>query len=118
MLKAILKTHQAMRDLSSTVCDTLLIKASATKQATCKNRRRPTERKVRQEGQGHTRERPFVWAYLGLIKSLQQRCNTVGTGTAQGPSTYWARLESLLLNQIYDEVRFCRLDMTYEADVI
>ena len=31
MLKAILKTHQTMRDLSSTVWDTLLIKASSLK---------------------------------------------------------------------------------------
>ena len=43
MLKAILKTHQTMRDLSSTVWDTLLIKAS--RRTTCRSRRRPTQRK-------------------------------------------------------------------------
>ena len=46
--------------------------------------------KVRQEEQGHTRGPPFMWAYLGLVKSLQQRGNAVAghsgilgqTGTA------------------------------------
>ena len=51
---------------------------------------------MRQEGRGHTQKPPFVWAYLGLIKSFQQRGNTVGTRTAQGLSTYWSRLEPLL----------------------
>ena len=51
------------------------------------------------------------------IKSLQLRGNTVGTRTAQGSTTYWARLEPLLPNQIFDEVRFCRLDKTYKADI-
>ena len=37
--------------------------------------------------------------------------------TAQGLSTYWARLELLLPNQICDEVRFCSLDKTYKADI-
>ena len=73
--------------------------------------------KVRQEGRGHTRGLPFVWAYLGLIKSLKQRGNTVGTRTAQGHSTYRARRVPLLPNKICDEVRFCRLDKTYKADV-
>ena len=50
-----------------------------------------------------------MWAHLGLIKSLQQRGNTVGTRTAQGPST--------LSNQICEEVRFCRRDKTYKADI-
>ena len=58
-----------------------------------------------------------MWAYLGLIKSLQQRSNTVGTRVAQGLSTYWARLEPLLLNQEHDEVRLCRLDKTYQSDI-
>ena len=58
-----------------------------------------------------------MWAYVGLIKSLQQRCNTVGTRTAQGLSTYRARLEPLLPNQIFDDLRFCRLNKTYKADI-
>ena len=41
----------------------------------------------------------------------------MGTRTAQGTATYWARLEPLSLNQMYDEVRFCRLDKTYKADI-
>ena len=51
--------------------------------------------KVRQEWRGHTRGPPFVWAYSGLIQSLQQEGNTLGTRTAQGLSTYWDRLEPL-----------------------
>ena len=78
-----------MRDFSSRVWNTVLIKASSPmKQTACRNRRRPCAEKVRQEERGHTRGPPFVWAYLGLIKSLQQRGNTVGTRTAQGLLTY------------------------------
>ena len=73
--------------------------------------------KVRQGGRGHTRGPPLVWAYLGLIKSLQQRGNALGTPTAQGISSNWARLELFLPTQIWDEVRLCRLDKTYKADV-
>ena len=46
----------------------------------------------------------------------KQRSKTVGTRTAQGSPTYWV-LEHLLPNQICDEVRFCRLDKTYKADM-
>ena len=99
MLKAILKTHQTMRDLSSTVWDTLLIKASSPKADSMQKQTRTYAVKVRQEEREHTRGPPFVWACLGLIKSLQQRCNTVGTRTAQGLSTCWARLEPLLPNK-------------------
>ena len=69
MLKAILKTHQKMRDLSSTVWCTLLIKAS---RKTCGKRVR-----------GHTRGSLVVWAYLDLIKAPQQRDNTGSTRRAQ-----------------------------------
>ena len=41
----------------------------------------------------------------------------MGTRTAQGLTTYWARLEPLLPTQICDEVRFCRLDKTFQTDV-
>ena len=51
--------------------------------------------KVRQEGSGHTRGPPFVWAYLGLVKSLQERGNAVVATTVQGTATYGARLEPL-----------------------
>ena len=65
-------------------------------------------------GKGAARARtPSVWAYLGLIKSLQQRSQH----RVQGFSTSSARLEHLLPNQICDEARFCRLDETYKADV-
>ena len=57
-----------------------------------------------------------MWAYLSLIKGPQQRCNTVGTRTAQGLSTHRARLEHLP-NQICHEVRYCKLDKTYTADI-
>ena len=74
MLKAILKTHQTMRDLSLTVWVwyTLLIKPSSSEAHSMQKQTRTYAEKVRQEGRGHTREPPFVWAYLGLIKSLQQ----------------------------------------------
>ena len=73
--------------------------------------------KVRQEERGPTRGPPFVWAYQGLLKSLQQRGNAVGTRTVQSISSYWARLEPLGRPKIWDEVRFCRLDTTCKADV-
>ena len=100
MLKVILKTHQTMRDLSSTVWDTLLIKASSPEADSMQKETQTFAEKVRQEGRGHTRGLPFVWAYLDLIKSLQQRGNTVGTRTAQGLSTYWALSETLLSNYL------------------
>ena len=117
MLKAILKTHQTMRDLSSTVWDTLLIKASSPEADIMQKQTQIYAEKVRQEGRGHTRGPPFVWAYLGLVKSLQQRGNAVGARTAQGMATHWARLEPLSPMQICDEVRCCRLDKTYKADI-
>ena len=88
MLKAIPKAHQTTRDLSSTVWDSLLIKASSPEADSMQKQTQTREEKERQEERGHTRGRPFVWAYLGLIKSLQERGgNTVGTRTAQGLST-------------------------------
>ena len=41
----------------------------------------------------------------------------MGTRTAQGIATYWARLEPLSPTQICNEVRFCRLDKKYKADI-
>ena len=117
MLKAILKTHQTLRDLSSTVWDTLLIKASSLEADNMQKQTQTYAEKVRQDGKGHSRGPPFVWAYLGLVKTLQQRGNAVGARTAQGLATYWARLEPLSPMQICDEVRFCRLEKTYKADI-
>ena len=54
MLKAILKTHQTMRDLSSTVWDTLLIKASSTEADNMQKQTQPFADKERQEERGHT----------------------------------------------------------------
>ena len=70
MLKAILKTHRLMRDLSSTVWDTLLIKASSSEEDSMQKQAQTYAEKVRQEVRGHTRGPPCVWAYLGLVKSL------------------------------------------------
>ena len=41
----------------------------------------------------------------------------MGTRTAQGIVSHWARLEHRLPTQMCDEVRFCRLDIKYKADV-
>ena len=115
MLKA--NTHQTMRDLSSTVWDTLRVKASSPKAANVQKQTPTYAERVRQEGRWHTRGPPFVWAHQGLIRSLQDRSNEVGTRTAHGSASCWTRLEPLLPTQICDEVRFCRLDKTYKADV-
>ena len=72
MLKAILKTHQTVRDLSSMVWDTLLIKASNSGADSMPKQTQTYVEKVRQEERGHTRGPPFVWASLVLIKSLQR----------------------------------------------
>ena len=113
MPKAILKTHQTMRDLSSAVW----IKASSPEADNMQKQTQTYAEKVRQEAKGHTRGPPFVCAYLGLVKSLQQRGNAVGARTAQGIAACWARLEPLSPMQICDEVRFCRLHKTYKADI-
>ena len=91
MLKAILKTHQTMRDLSSTVWDTLLIKATSPEAHNMQKQTQTFAEKVRQEEKGHTRGPPFVWCghtWALSIKSLQQRSNAVGARTAQGIATY------------------------------
>ena len=106
-----------MRDLSSTVWGTLLSKASSPEADSAQKQTQTNAEQVRQEGRGHARGPPFVRAHLGLIKSLQQRTNTVGTRTATSLSTCWARLEPLSPDQICDEVRICRLDKTYKATV-
>ena len=49
MLKAILKTHQTMRDLSSTVWDTLLIKASSPEADNMQKQMQTYAEQVRQE---------------------------------------------------------------------
>ena len=78
-----------MWDLSSTVWDTLLLKASSPQADSLQKWTQTYAEKVRQEERGHTRGPPFVWAYLGLVNSLQQRDNTVGTRTAQSLRTFW-----------------------------
>ena len=60
MLKAILKTHLTMRDLSSTAWDTLLGKTSSSKVENMEKQTRAYAERVRQEGRGHTRDPPFV----------------------------------------------------------
>ena len=117
MLKAFLRTLQTMRDLSPTVWDTLLVKALSPEADNVQKQTQTCAEKVRQEGRGHTRGPPFVWAHLGLIKAVPQRGNAVGARTAQGIAACWARLEPLQPAQICDEVSFCRLDRTYKADV-
>ena len=72
---------------------------------------------MRQEGRGHTRGAPIVWACLGPGQVSLAEGNAVGARTAQGLATYWARLEPLSPTQMCDEVRFCRLDKTYKADI-
>ena len=139
MLKAILKAHQTMRDLSSTVWDTLLIIASSPEADSMQKQTQTCAEKVRQEGHGHQRGPPFVWltrqhaetdadlrrkgAARGtraptrptLRLAYPAEGNAVGTRTAQGIATYWARLEPLSRTRICEEVRFCRLDKTYSS---
>ena len=55
----------------------------AQRRTTCRSRLQPTQRKSDKRGKD-TRGPPFVWAYLGLVKSLQQRRNASGARTAQG----------------------------------
>ena len=55
----------------------------------------------------------LTWAW----SSLSSRGATQGKRTAQGIATYWARLEPLSPTQICDEVRFCKLDKTYKANM-
>ena len=87
--------HQTTRELTSTVWDTLLVKASSPEADNVQKQTQTYAEKERQEGRGHTRGPPFVWAYLGLVKSLHQRGTTVGARTAQGVARYWAQLEPL-----------------------
>ena len=84
-----------MRDLSSTVWDTLLIKASSPEADSRQKQTQTYAEKVRQEVRRHTQRPLFVWTSLVLIRSLQQRSNTVGTQTAQSLSTYWAGTPSV-----------------------
>ena len=68
----------------------VLIKASSLEADNMQKQTQTHAEKVRQEGCGHKRGPPFVWAYMGLVKSLQQS----GNGS-KGIATYWARLEPL-----------------------
>ena len=67
MLKAILKMQQTTRELTSTVWDTLSVKALSPEADNMQKQTQTYAEKVRQEGRGHTRGPPFVWAYLGLV---------------------------------------------------
>ena len=73
MLKATFQTHQTMRDLSSTVWDTALIKTSSPEADNMQKQARIYAEKVRFEVRGHTRGPPFVWAYLGLVTGSPER---------------------------------------------
>ena len=97
MLKAILKMHQTTRELTSTVWYTLLVNASSPEADNMQKQTQTYAKKVQQEERGHTRGPPFVSAYLGLVKSLQQRGTTVGARTGQGIASYWAGLEPFSL---------------------
>ena len=70
MLKAILKTKQTMRDLSSSVRDTLLFKASSPEADNMQKQTQTYAEKVRQEGE-RTHTRPAIrdghtWAWSSL----------------------------------------------------
>ena len=71
MLKAIFKTHQTMRDLSSTVWDIALIKKSSPEADDMQKQARIYAEKVRFEGRGHTGGPPFVWVYLVWLRVFQ-----------------------------------------------
>ena len=73
MLKASLKMHQRCQTCPRR-CGTLCwSRRRAPIQRTCRNRRRRARKGHGKEGRGHTRGPLFVWAYLGLIRSLQGR---------------------------------------------
>ena len=57
------------------------------KQTACRNRRRPTRKTLPARGTRTHSRSTIRLGICGLIKSLQQRSHTVGTGTAQGLST-------------------------------
>ena len=62
ILKAISKSHQTMQDLSSTVWDTLLGKESSPEAEAMRKQTRSYAEVVR----------PFVLAFLGMMKSSQE----------------------------------------------
>ena len=117
MLKSTLKTHQTMRDLSSTVWDTLLIKASSPETDNMQKQTQTYAEKVRQEGKGHTRGPPFVWAYLGLVKSLWQRATQWARERHRAQRHTGPDWNRSLQCRSGNEVRFCRLDKTSNADI-
>ena len=82
-------------------------------QTACTNRRRPRRKKVRQDTlEAHHSSRP-TWAG----SSFSSRGATQWERDSTRALDFCARLEPLLPTQICDEVRFCRLDKTYKADV-
>ena len=110
-------THQTMRDLSSTVWDTLLIKASSPEADSMQKQTETQAEKGAARG-ARTHSRPTI--RLGLPRP-DQVSPAEGQRSGNANSTraldFCARLEFPLPNQICDEVRFCRLDKTYKADV-
>ena len=78
--RVMLRTRSKLFSVSFAAC--LLLMAICPSLSHCASMQKQTQtcaEKVRQEERGHTRGPLFVWAYLGLLKSLQQRGNTVGT---------------------------------------
>ena len=98
MLNTILKTHQTMRDLSSTVWDTLLIKASAQRRTTCRSRRKLTQRKSDKIGRdthearhscGHT------WAWSSLFSRGRARWEQERHRAKRPAGPDWSRSHQL-----------------------
>ena len=83
MLKAILKMHQTTREVTSTMWDTLLVKASSPEADNMQKQTQTYAEKVRQEGRGHTRGPPSVWGVpgSGQVSSAERH----GSGITNGP---------------------------------
>ena len=87
-------------DLSSTVWGTLLLMASSPEVEAMRKQTQSDAEAVRQEGRRHTQGPLFVFAFLGMVKSLQETGNVMGARIAQGIAGYWrssrqgGRLES------------------------
>ena len=104
ILKAILQTHQTMRDLSSTVshCGS---RRRAPNQTACRNRRRTTQKRFGKRSEDTHEDRKscgHIWAWSSLCRRGKPRSARERHEAYRrtGP-----RLEPLLSNQICDEVQ-------------
>ena len=117
MVKQLLRSAQVGRELWGAMFDTVVVKNDTPEPMAMSEQTGSYAKLVQEEGRGHKRGPPYIWAWAGLISSLDKRGQVVGAMTAKKLKEYMTELEGMDIEQRCEAVKFCRLDKMYNQEL-